>query len=1393
MWKEIFLPLTGKGMLHEPFIKKARARKVFFLVGFVVLTHFVSFSQPQSQTFTTSGTFTVPAGVTSVTVECWGAGGGGAERSNNLGGNTFDGGGGGGGGGYASGVISVSSGDNITITVGSGGAGGSGNGVNGDSGGNSSAVHSTGSVTAYGGSGGQAGDNPPGGTGGSSAFTGSISSQVTHTGGTGADGTNDNGAGGGGGAGDSANGGNGSGTTGGYGGNANGGDGGNGSTDNSAGGNGNTYGGGGGGSSDERWSSGGSGADGLVIVSYTLTNPYLTVVPSTIDFGYVASGGTSSEETYTLSGGNLTGYTDSITVTAPSNFQVSLTSGSGFASSVKVEYTSATLASTTIYVIFEPTSPNTPYSGNITNAGGGATTENVAVEGNSNVTYCSASGNCNPTRYISRVQFGSIDVSSGCDGYSDFTGYSNTITAGQSENITIDFTNLNGAYEVSIWVDWDQNGTFNLTDELEVDCVNVGNGDQTQTFSVSAPSGATLGNTRMRIRLSYDYCNPCGSEYAEVEDYTVNIQAAGTITTGTVSGSPFCAGESGISVPFTYSPTGSFSSATFTAQLSNSSGSFSTPVDLQSTSTDNSGSQSISVTIPSGTGSGSGYRIRVVSDVPDVEGSDNGSDLTVNPLPSISSQPSGVIALEGDPASFSVTASNVTSYQWQVSTNGGGSWSDVSGGVYSNETTDELDISNVDGLNGNQYRCVLTNSCGTINSEAASLIIDVDTDGDGVTDSNDLDDDNDGISDITELTACNSSTLSTGTTLFSEDFGTGTRTLTTYTNYCYETGYNSCPGSGYNNNTNDGEYAILRESKPFSVNYGAADFAGWITTADHTGDANGRMIIFNAAIAPGEFYRRTITVEPNVPIMVSFWVINLMASGTDTRPDIYVRLQTTSGDIIAATTGEIPQDQTWHEFTFTSYCGNITEAELILINNANGGNGNDLAIDDILIKIGTDCDTDADGIPDRIDLDSDDDGCDDVIEAGFIDANNDGILDGTGYDSNGLVTGYASGYTTPDDGDNNGISDYLEAGTALSITAQPENSSVCATNNTSFTLTATNADTYQWQRGISGVYTDITGASVPNDGCTYSDYNTSTLSLTNVPVGMNGYTYRVLVSNSSYRCSDDTSDVSILYVNAAAPGTPEAISGPSPICAFESETYSIDAVTDATNYTWSVPSGWSISNGQGTTSITALSGDYGENGNITVSASNGCGSSPGSSSLPVVVSDTENPTISVSQDTIVEIIENDGDAPVYVDIASQSVTTANDNCSVTYANDYTGRTSDIDASGDYPLGETLVTWTATDGASNTGSAGQRVVVAAYAGLAINCCNDSTLECDPASIPVCTPTYTEYWPWVRTSTGNNYPGTETGGPCIYTTTVRYWAEWKVFGIWGSVRDTCDVVY
>lgn len=106
-----------------------------------------------------------------------------------------------------------------------------------------------------------------------------------------------------------------------------------------------------------------------------------------------------------------------------------------------------------------------------------------------------------------------------------------------------------------------------------------------------------------------------------------------TLSTGTISGSPFefspSAPDASITVPYTVGGSGSFVSGNiFTAQLSDASGSFASPLNIGTVSSTTSGS--ISAIIPHSTPDGSGYRIRVIASSPAISGSDNGTDLVVD-------------------------------------------------------------------------------------------------------------------------------------------------------------------------------------------------------------------------------------------------------------------------------------------------------------------------------------------------------------------------------------------------------------------------------------------------------------------------------------------------------------------------------------------------------------------------------------------------------------------------------------------------------------------------------------------------------------------------------------------------------------------------------------------
>ena len=121
---------------------------------------------------------------------------------------------------------------------------------------------------------------------------------------------------------------------------------------------------------------------------------------------------------------------------------------------------------------------------------------------------------------------------------------------------------------------------------------------------------------------------------------------------------------------------------------------------------------------------------------------------------------------------------------------------------------------------------------------------------------------------------------------------------------------------------------------------------------------------------------------------------------------------------------------------------------------------------------------DGDGIPNTFDLDSDGDGCNDVIEAVFNDPDGDGIL-GDSVDTNGdgvkdspafvnsvgRVTS-GTGYSTPDDLDGNGVKDYLEKGSQVTIDTQPlstNNVSEFSDINLSVSASSEGIVAYQWQ------------------------------------------------------------------------------------------------------------------------------------------------------------------------------------------------------------------------------------------------------------------------------------------------------------------------------------------
>ncbi|MES2388976.1 MAG: LamG-like jellyroll fold domain-containing protein, partial [Bacteroidota bacterium] len=101
--------------------------------------------------------------------------------------------------------------------------------------------------------------------------------------------------------------------------------------------------------------------------------------------------------------------------------------------------------------------------------------------------------------------------------------------------------------------------------------------------------------------------------------------------------------------------------------------------------------------------------------------------LTQSPATSVTTHPIAGSACVAGSTSFSVTAANATSYKWQVSTDGGAVYTDLSASsVYSNVATNTLSISNaIESMSGYKYRAAVTGTCSTVYSNPAQLSITV--------------------------------------------------------------------------------------------------------------------------------------------------------------------------------------------------------------------------------------------------------------------------------------------------------------------------------------------------------------------------------------------------------------------------------------------------------------------------------------------------------------------------------------------------------------------------------------------------------------------------------------------------------------------------------------------
>lgn len=140
----------------------------------------------------------------------------------------------------------------------------------------------------------------------------------------------------------------------------------------------------------------------------------------------------------------------------------------------------------------------------------------------------------------------------------------------------------------------------------------------------------------------------------------------------------------------------------------------------------------------------------------------------------------------------------------------------------------------------------------------------------------------------------------------------------------------------------------------------ASGQGNWVSTPDHTGNPNGLMMLINApSTAATVFFEYTMdNLCPNTTLKLSVWILNANDPSITSNPTYQYANMTlnavdasTGGVLGSSSSGDVPADYIWHQYSVVFNNGGSSSIKLQLINNSVGsGFGNDLAIDDITIQ-----------------------------------------------------------------------------------------------------------------------------------------------------------------------------------------------------------------------------------------------------------------------------------------------------------------------------------------------------------------------------------------------------------------------------------------------------------
>jgi len=571
---------------------------------------------------------------------------------------------------------------------------------------------------------------------------------------------------------------------------------------------------------------------------------------------------------------------------------------------------------------------------------------------------------------------------------------------------------------------------------------------------------------------------------------------------------------------------------------------------------DYSGATSASLTVANVSASEDGYKYQcVVSGTCTPSATSTSNTLSVLKAPAVTTQPSATTVCENANTSFTVVASgDALTYQWQED-DGGGFVNLANGGSYSGVTTATLSITSAaTTIDGYDYRCVVSNTaCASANSSSAKITVQV---APAVTTAP---------SDATICESTNASftVVATGTSL-------------TYQ-------WQEDDGGGFSNITNGGIYS----------NATTATLS--LTSASTAVDGyKYRCVVDNAGCTAANSSSATLTVQesPSVSVDPSDQTVcettaasfKVTASGSSisyqwqeddgggfanlANGGIYSGVTTATLSLSAASAAI--DGYKYRCVISNSQCSDAQSASATLTVQTNPSISSSPSDAAICEAGNTSFSVTASGTAIAYQWQEDQ-------GSGFSNISNGGVYSGatTATLSITSATTGMNGYDYRCVVDNstcnavNSVIATLTVNTSPSVTVDPKDSSICETNGASFSVTATgSALTYQWQEDDGGGYANVT------DGGIYSGATTATLSITSATSGMNTYTYRCIVDNST--CSQDVSSDATLTVqtNPIVTGQPSAAT----ICENTGTSFTVTATGSSITYQWQEDQGSGFSN-----------------------------------------------------------------------------------------------------------------------------------------------------------------------------------------------------------------------